>query len=162
VTARDNAGATFPLSATVTVSSGGGGGGTINCAGFSSTQVLDINWNSPAQVTTSGLGPTDAAVIRFTTGGASARPSTISGLTATGADYRAYLSPTACDFTPTLGFGAVGFGISPTVWFEVGLDAGRGDAVLQPNTTYYFNVKVAPSTTCNNNVCNGSFNLRPQ
>jgi hypothetical protein len=146
----------------ISASVAGSGGGGITCSGFSSTQVLDINWNSPAQVTTSGMGPTDAAVIRFTTGGASARPSTISGLTATGADYRAYLSTTACDFTPSLGFGAVGFGISPTVWFEVGLDAGRGDAILQPNTTYYYNVKVAPTTTCNNNACNGSFNLRPQ
>jgi hypothetical protein len=174
VTARDNAGATFPLSATVTVSSGGGGGGgggTINCATNAlgtgvtgATEVIDLSWTNPQNTFSRSMGPNDAVVVRFTTSSViSDHYGNVYGSNPNFADYRAYLSATACDFRqpPVLDWGALGSGISPTTFFSVGVQDSRGDLILQPNTTYYYNIKLAPSGSCNSNNCNGSWNLRP-
>jgi len=153
VTARDNAGATFPLSATVTVSSGGGGGGPISCSGFTSTQVLDLDWNNPLITAKAvGLSQSDAVVIRITTG-PSGGYGKISGAEYGGssAGRFAVLSATACDFSypPPMGWSATSIGNTVEILFSNGPN-DFGYPALAPNTTSYFNLKTtgACGTNC--------------
>jgi hypothetical protein len=169
VTPSNSNGGGNVASATVTVSGGGGGGGggTINCTTGAlgtgvtgTTQIRDINWANPTSVSTAGMGPNDAAVIRFTTGPqSSGQLGTLIGVSGNQGDYLAYLSTTACDFRqpPTLGWGSIGLGWTPTVWFTVGTDDSY-DAALRPNTTYYYNVKVGGGG-CNQGNCNATYTL---
>jgi hypothetical protein len=167
VTARDNAGATFPLSATVTVSSGGGGGGgTINCAASAigavitgSTQVLDLDWNNPLITAhASGLSQGDAVVVRITTGPAGGFGK-ISGAEFGGTSAGRYttMSATPCDFRypPPLGWGAASIGNTVEILFANG-DNPYGYPSLAPNTTSYFNLRTTGA--CGNN-CGMLFQL---
>jgi hypothetical protein len=174
VTPSNGGGGGNLASANVAVSTGGGGGGggggTINCAtnaigtGVSgNTQVIDFAWGSQTHPTTSGFGPNDAVVVRFTAGQVQSTSlgtiTIVSG--AQNPDYRAYLSDTACDFhlPPTLGYGAVAGGWTPTVWFTVGQNDGSGDPVLVPGRIYYYNIKIGPSS-CGGGNCNGFIDFR--
>jgi hypothetical protein len=130
------------------------------------TQVLEMNWSKPQQVRTSGLGPQDAVVVRFTAG---STPST-ELVTISGAEYGssasgrvAVLSASSCDFSqpPALDWGAVSYGTTVNVYFTVGPnDSGYYPALL-PGTTYYLNVKTDPGASCTaSGVCDMFFQLR--
>ena len=139
--------------------------GGISCTGFNRTLVLDENWNNPVRLFTSsagGFGPNDALVVRFTTG-PNTNPWT-SGSTSGkkggigGAEYGsqpsfrvATLSASPCDF----GNGMFPPGTQVLNQNTIGLSYSVGGnhiagyyAVLQPSTTYYFNVKNSPASTC--------------
>jgi hypothetical protein len=154
-------------SATQTVSVGGGPGPGGSCTGFTNTRILDIDWNNPQVVltgTSGGVGPNDAIVVRFTTG-AGANPGFFGNIT--GAEYTsdpstraASLSATMCDFNSTLGFGASSTSNTVTVNFSVGSNSSGYYPALQPNTTYYYNVKQLPGSTCaSSGNCNMYFQL---
>ena len=126
------------------------------------SQILDIDWNNPVKVFTHGMQANSTAVVRFTTGGPSTRPSTISGTNPTMTSFLAYLSETIDDYRQPgpLGYGAIGNGISPTVFFTISLDGGLGYPILKANTVYYFNIKI--QTPGNSGICDGEFNLNPR
>jgi hypothetical protein len=172
VTASDSAGAQSQKQAQVTVTTGGGGGGGLNCASVpgsgvtGATTVVDMNWASPQQLRTSGIGPNDAIVVRFTTGSntSGANLPKISGAEyGTPASSRtAVLSTSACDFSapPALGWAAVSYGTSVGVYFTVGPNNTGYYPPLTPNTTYYFNVRTDPGAACTGSgACNMFFQL---
>jgi hypothetical protein len=123
-----------------------------------------MNWQSPAR-RTQNMGPSDAIVVKFTTGNVSS----ISSLPRiTGAEYQsppssriAVLSPTACDFGTQPMMGAYGEGNSITMVFAVGTGSGYGFYPVIPlNTTWYLNVKNSPNSTCTaGGVCEMFFDL---
>ena len=168
LSANDGA-TTATANKTVSYSSGGGGGGgggSIQCAGFATTQVIDIKWGSAATATTSSFGANDAIVVRFTT----STPITTSiakgyvkaaqfvdgdtGRTGT-------LSETYCDFSGGLPIpgstltSAFFNDVAPTIYFSLST-VKTGYPTLQPGKMYYFNIKNAScsslSGTCNMSI----------
>lgn len=159
-TASNAGGASTPASATVTIG-GGGGGGPISCPGFAATRVVDMTWGPNPQLayTTNvgGFGPNDAIVVRFTTSNI---------ITAAGKGYvqaveyqdspsgrTAALSAIPCDFTvglPKVGGGMNAYGPNdngPWAYFSL-YNSKLGASILQPSTTYYFNISNSPGSTC--------------
>ena len=146
--------------ASVTVSQNGAGtvnppptGGAISCSGYTTTLVYDLAWTAQSVIDTKGFNNNAIIVARFTT------PAAIS--TGTGniasaeiqqpAVFRtASISTNPCDLAGTgVGKSAVWSGLTSTKGpggtFQVGgtaqtflLSASR--IVLQPSTTYYFNI----------------------
>ena len=157
------------------VQSGSGGttspppsGGAISCAGYSKTIVLDLNWGAPGsaapRLTTSGFGNGAIVVARFTT-----PANTAAGVFATIAagewgdqptSRTASLSTTPCDFpapNPLGKYATLNAGQqTPSVVYAVG-GTSRVYAILQPSTTYYFNVtnlNALGSPSCTSSSCN--------
>lgn len=139
-----NAGGT--TNAQVTVNVGGGGGGAISCVGFSNTNVITMNWGSWSTTSSAEMGPLDAAVLKFTTG-----PTTSTALgkyiSTTGSGqlsaHDVTLSVTPCDFGP--GMAQVTNTTTQKINFTIG---GTSAAVLQPSSTYYFNIKNSDGAVC--------------
>jgi hypothetical protein len=148
-------------SATVTQSGTGGGGtspppgGPISCDGFTKTHVLDINWGAPAtaapRVLTSSAGGFSAGeivVARFTTPASSAAGIYAMIKSAEWGDQQhqriAALSKTPCDFPNPNSLGRLATTTiattSPSVTYAIG-GSSAYYAILQPSTTYYFNIK---------------------
>ena len=149
---------------------GGGGGGAIDCsaAGYARTITIDLTWGAPRRMFTAdggGFFPTDAVVLRFTTGAATS-PDNLGSVH--GVEYQAVssvrhgtLSTQACDFGKGLfpPYSDVK-SISPQLYFTVGGSSFHGYPVLQPNTTYYVNLyNVQPAGCAANANCNMSFDL---
>lgn len=162
-----NAGGSAQASQTVTVTVGGGGAQGGSCSGFTNTRILTMDWNNPQPLLTGssgGLGPNDAVVVKFTTG-PNVNPNQYGNIT--GAEYssdpstrQAALSTTMCDFGSSLGFGATSTSNTVTVNFSVGSNSSGYYAALQPNTTYYYNVKQLAGSTCaSSGNCNMYFQL---
>jgi hypothetical protein len=125
----------------------------IVCAGFANTQVLDLSWDNPSiTAKASGLGQSDAVVIRITTGPAGGYAK-ISGAEYGGisASRYAVLSTTPCDFgyPPPLGWGATSIGSTVEVLFSNGPNVA-GYPAVPASTTFYFNLKTtgACGTSC--------------
>ena len=144
---------------------GGGGGGPISCSNVNgATHVIDATWTSAGTYLSAnfgGFGPNDAIVVRFTT-------SIITSATAKGyiraveysdpiAPRTGTLSSQPCDFTggvPVTNGGGLGsaFANDTAPWLYFTLNYPRtGFAMLQPSTTYYFNMinTPCPSGSCN-------------
>jgi hypothetical protein len=134
---------------------GGGGGGPISCSGYSATHVVDMRWGTSQLVTATGFGPNDIVVARFTT-------SAITSATGKGyiqaveqgssPSYRtAALSSTPCDLVglPKVGGGNAAFVNDGAPWQYFTLVASKsGYPILQPSTTYYFNITNSTNPTC--------------
>jgi len=158
-------------SATVTQSGTGGGtspppGGSISCAGFTKTHVLDITWGAPAtaapRVLTSSAGGFSAGeivVARFTTPATTAPGVYAMIKSAEWGDQQhqriAALSATPCDFPNPNPLGRLATTTiattSPSVTYAIG-GSSNYYAILQPSTTYYFNIKntdCAVGESCN-------------
>ncbi len=152
-----------PLTATVAATGSFSG----SCPGFANTYVVTMPWlSSTRQI--QPMGPNDIIVVQFTTGSTTistnlpkinmveygSPPSSRFGT----------LSPTPCDFSQQPAFSAnVGPSNSMSIYFAVGPTPGVFQgyyALLQTNTTYYFNVKnVLPSSCQNQGVCQMSIDL---
>ncbi|HXR56686.1 MAG TPA: hypothetical protein VN858_07780 [Casimicrobiaceae bacterium] len=128
-------------------SSGGGTTGPISCPGYTNTLVYDLPWSALSKVTTKGFSNSTFVVGRFTTPATSvvsASATIFSGqwteptVVRTGA-----ISTSPCDLTGQ-GTGAVSPGVSqgPSWTYQINGTALRfsGRIVLQPSTTYYFNL----------------------
>lgn len=141
------------------ISSGSGAWSGV-CPGFTYTRVLPVNWAAPVRMLTSafgGFGASDIVVVQFTTGDSA---STGNLLKITGAEYQgppiqrtAALSDIPCDFTGgslKAWWGSTTTGsTSVTVPFTIENPNNYGYyPILQRNTTYYLNVKQAPSSGC--------------
>jgi len=146
-------------------------GGPISCAGFRATHVLDIPWGAPSsaapRVLTSsagGFGNNEIVVGRFTTP-ASTAPGVFAVIkSAEWGDQQhlrtASLSQTPCDFSYPNPLGRLATTTvgtpSPSVNYAIG-GTSTYYAILQPSTTYYFNIKneasgvstCAPGESCN-------------
>ena len=146
-------------------------GAPISCAGFSATRVIDIPWGASGSgaprvytSTAGGFGNNQIVVARFTTPSSSA-PGVYAAIG--GAEWgdqqtprTAALSTTPCDFpspNPVGRLSTIGGGsTSPSVTYAIG-GSSSYYAILQPNTTYYFNIKnevkgvstCAPGQSCN-------------
>ena len=137
-------------------------GGTISCSGYQ-TQVIDLPWgrigSGNVQLATTGFGNGMIVVGRFTT--PNVVPTTVAragiGAVTSIANVTVYrtaaLSLTPCDFpvpNPIGNNSATVTGTpSPNVTYQIG-GPSPYYAVLQPNTTYYFNIKneVNGAPTC--------------
>jgi hypothetical protein len=145
-------------------------GGAIACSGFSKTHVIDVNWSGSTgnvRVLTKdygGFGSNEIVVARFTTPASSA-PNVYAQIKAgqwIDADTArtAALSQTPCDFPSPNPLGRLattsGWGvISPSVTYAIG-GSSSFYAILQPSTTYYFNIKNEVSGA---STCSGSCNM---
>jgi hypothetical protein len=142
-------------------------GGAISCAGFDKTIVLDLNWGAPGtaapRLATSGFGGNSITVARFTTPATSA-PNVYAQIKSgqwvdAAREVTASLSTSPCDFpypnpvgrlaTTTVGV------VSPSVTYAVG-GSSVYYAILQPGTTYYFNIKHEVNGV---QTCSGSCNM---
>jgi hypothetical protein len=143
---------------------GGGGGGstdTTACTNLGLTpHVISVPWVASQLIYTvnnGGFGPSDAIVLKFTT------PATIPAGTGLGkvsaVEYNSSpstrsgsLSPNPCEFglpgtLPGAGFaGANG----PSISFKLP-GSTKTALLLQANTTYYFNIRNDPGSTCSSN-----------
>lgn len=132
---------------------------TASCAGFAQTIALTMNWNAPSTLFSGGMGPNDVLVVQFTTG-PNANPNQYGNIVA--AEYQSdpsardfALSTARCDFGKTLGAGAASTSNTATATFSVGTNASGYYAALQPNTTYFLNVRNTAGSTCRSSgVCN--------
>ncbi len=135
----------------------GGSGFSGSCPGFGNTIVMNMNWANPARLFTSSygaFGPNDVIVVVFTTGNVASPNNSLPRLVA--AEYQsppstriAVLSTTACDFSAQLTQGATTSGTTVTVPFTVANSNNYGFyPILNTNTTYYLNIKNAPSSSC--------------
>ena len=129
---------------------------------FASTQTLELNFANPLRIVTGNFGVNDVVVIAltppvmnrgdayFTIGGGDtgSNPPT----------QRTYaLSDKPCDFSTTLGRGAVATGITVTAYFTVGQNATNGYIPsLVGGKTYYLNIKNEVNGL---NTCAGSCNM---
>ena len=143
-------------------------GTPISCPGYSKTIVLDLNWGAPGsaapRLTTSAFGNDAIVVARFTTP-ANTAPGVFASISSgewgdqpTARD--AALSTTACDFpspNPLGRYATLNAGQqTPSVVYAVG-GTSRVYAILQPSTTYYFNVKnvnALGAPSCTGSTCN--------
>jgi FG-GAP-like repeat len=142
-----------------------------SCSGFANTRVLDMNWSNPQEVVTTsvgGAGPNDAIVVRFTTGpetGQGSLPNQFGDIA--GAEWQSVasnragaLSTIPCDFDGGLSAGAVTSGTVPAVFFSVGPNGSGYFPGLEPNTTYYFNIRQTPGSDCTaSGTCDMFFEL---
>lgn len=136
-----------------------GGGGTLQCSGYLNTNVITMNWPNWISNQTLNMGSLDAGIVKFTTGASiSGNVNAVGKLTAGSASGSATtkhdvtLSDTPCDFGPGLKR-QVAAGTA-NIYFVIG-QPGASVVNLQPNTTYYFNIRnndtegcVANGTTC--------------
>jgi hypothetical protein len=154
-------------SKSATVSQAGSGstppptGGAISCSGYASTIVIDLPWGAAGsaapRVVSKGFGGNSIIVARFTTPDRTAAGVTAQIKSAEWGDQQhqrsAALSTSPCDFPSTNPLGRLasilGGSTSPTVTYQVG-GTSTYYAVLQPSTTYYYNIKneVKGSPTC--------------
>ncbi|MEO5699107.1 MAG: hypothetical protein ABIS17_04955 [Casimicrobiaceae bacterium] len=140
------AGNPINVAVTVAVPTGGGGntGGGISCAPMGTVVIplKGIPASTSASVWSANFGSfsnTSIAVVTFTTGAASGSGSVSFAEFAGGpVDRTASLSTTPCTFdTAAL---TTRYGTGQTISFQVGGSSSRRP-VLQPNTTYYLNVR---------------------
>lgn len=139
-----------PLVATVAAA----GGFTGSCPGFATTNLVTMNWASPSRLAPITMGANDIVIVQFTTGNVS---TTTSLETLSGAEWSsppssriATLSSTPCDFSAQTAPGA-NIGPSNSITAKFGLGTGTGFSyypVLNLNSTFYLNIKNAPSPTC--------------
>jgi len=138
-------------------------GGSIACAGYSKTIVLDLNWNvsGAPRVISSGFANGAIVVARFTTPAvtSSTTASISSGEWGSQPTARsASLSATPCDFVDPNPLGKYGTMLAgqqtPSVTYQIG-GSSRSYVVLKPSTTYYFNVKneAFGGSTCSSGSC---------
>ena len=148
-------------SKSVTVSQAGTGGsapppgGPISCNGFTKTHVIDIAWGAPAsaapRVLTSsngGFSAGEIVVARFTTPATTAANVFAQIKSAEWGDQQhnriASLSKTPCDFSNPNPLGRLSTTTVPTTSPSFNYAVGGSSAyyaILQPSTTYYFNIK---------------------
>jgi hypothetical protein len=141
-------------------------GGTISCAGYSKTLVYDLPWTAQSNATTTGFGNDAIVVARFTTPATSVMSSTanVSSVEFGGptAWRTASLSTVPCDLSGT-GVGSVavfkGNSQGPSVTYQIlgAVTRLSGRVVLQPSTTYYFNIVNRNSLgapSCGTSTCN--------
>ncbi len=163
-TASNADGPSAPASKTVTLDTSTPpvtGGGSISCPGFADTKVIDMTWSSPTRMLTSGFGPNDALVVRFTTGTVNSPINNLPKLVAAEygsppSDRRATLSDTACDFGTGLSLGASVAANTITSIFSVGPNNTFYYPALSQSKTYYLNIKNGPASTC---AASGSCNM---
>jgi hypothetical protein len=138
-------------------------GGAISCAGYSKTIVIDLPWGAPGsgapRLSSSGFGNGAIIVARFTT---PSTTSTASAALSSGewgdqpTPRTAALSLSPCDFSSPLPRASFTLGQqTPAVTYVVG-GSSRMYTVLQPSTTYYFNIKneAYGVPTCGSSSCN--------
>lgn len=128
-------------------------GGQPACA----TNYTKLDWNGTA-LERRGLSgpfrPDGVWVIEFRTGDVPATLGNLPKITAaehnsSPSTRTAVLSDQPCDFSGTaLGLGSTSVSNSVTVVFSVQTTAGFFTPTLKRNTTYYFNVKNSPGSTC--------------
>lgn len=163
-TASNSGGTATTAPVTVTVTGSTGGGGSISCPGWN-TLVLDLNWASAGNVAADSAGQgsfgnNEMVIARFTTpAGTAANLGHISAYEWPGGGgpvpRTAALSATPCNVDTSLAAGALTQASTPNIYYRV----GGTDAyypVLQPNTTYYFNIinrNSAGSHSCGAGVC---------
>ena len=141
---------------------GGGGGWNGSCTNVAGrTLVVNMPWGTSQTVQATGFGPNDIVVAKFTTSAITS---------ATGKGYiqavefgsvpsgrTAALSDTPCDLVglPKVGGGTSAFGPNDNApWAYFSLVAVKsGYPILQPNTTYYFNITNSPNSSCGTGVC---------
>ena len=167
LSATDGTPTTVTPSKTVSYSVGGGGGGggggttdTTACSNLGlNPKVISVPWASQTIYTTNngGFGANDAVLVKFTT------PATIpagTGLGKIGAvEFQSSpsartgsLSPNPCEFglPGTLPGGGFAGTNAPLISFK--LPGSTKTALsLQANTTYYFNIRNDPGSTCSSN-----------
>jgi len=126
-------------------------GGAISCPGFNNTYVLDLPWGAPGTAAprlSSKMSNNDIIVGRFTTPNATLAGvyAAIKGGNWTGDQIlrTASLSTNPCNFPYPNPLGKLATTTqgspSPSVNYAVG-GSSLYYAILQPNTTYYFNIK---------------------
>jgi len=140
--------------ATVTVAAAGGttqpppvDNGPISCAGFSSTLVYDLPWQSQSKITTKGFNNSTMVVARFRTPATSVQSASAN---VASAEYlppnvlrTASISTSPCDLKGS-GTGAISPGVTqqPSWTYQILGTTSRlsGKVILQPSTTYYVNI----------------------
>jgi len=150
-------GVTTSIGLTVGGSGGGGGGFNGSCTNVAGrTLVVNMPWGTSQLVQATGFGPNDIVVAQFKTSAVT---------TATGKGYiqaveqgsstsgrTAALSDTPCDLVglTKVGGGTSAFGPNDNApWATFSLVAIKsGYPILQPNTTYYFNITNSPNSSC--------------
>jgi hypothetical protein len=153
-----NAGGSSVASTTVQVGSSGGGAWPASCSGVASTAAFDSPWGSWITNRYGALGVSQAVVIRFTTG--SATSGQVGSFAASNgtfvAKHDATLSTQPCDFSPQ-GQGSVLKAKSAqgmSIPFTIG---GTGGGLnLQPNSTYYINLRLSAGEVCSGIDCDYS------
>jgi hypothetical protein len=161
-----NAGGSSVASTTVQVGSSGGGTWPVQCSGFTSTASFDSPWGSwitgkYGSFSGGGVPGQQAVVIRFTTGGATGNQ--VGSFVASNGNFIALhdatLSTQPCDFSAT-GQGSVLKAKSAqqmSISFTIG---GSGGLALQPNSTYYINLRLSGAAGCAGTDCDyGVMNL---
>lgn len=143
--------------------------GTISCPGFTKTIVMAMNWANPERMYTAqngGFGQNDALVVTFTTGSATSAQNSLPRVVA--AEYQsspstriAVLSATPCDWSAQDTQGATTSGTTVTIPFTVNNSFNYAYyPILKLNTTYYLNLKNAPSSSCTDSgVCDVAVDL---
>jgi hypothetical protein len=168
----------------VSYSTGGGGGGgggnggfSGSCSGYNTTHVLVLPWGGSgltANATNGSWKPNDAVVVQFTTGSLTTTQTNLGNIGAAqyvdpDASRYGALSTTPCDFTVGLPlrkcagtYSIFASNVAPSIGMSM-IDSGSCVALLQPNTTYYFNMTtVNPATgqtACTTATCNMMVNL---
>ena len=143
--------------------------GPNQCAGFTKTLNLTMDWNAPARLYTKdfgGMGPNDAVVVAFTTGSITSPSNSLPRIVAaewqSGPSTRiATLSPKPCDWTAQAWAGGSTSGATVTIPFTVGNTYNYGYYMIVPlMTTYYYNIKNDASPGCaSNGVCDMAVDL---
>jgi hypothetical protein len=138
------------------------------CSGFDNTRLIVMDWNNPTRMLTrnfGGFNANDVIVVQFTTGSLSTT-NNLPHITAveygsSPSSRQGVLSATPCDFSPQPVIGATSYGNTITSLFAIGSGTGFGYyPVLQPNTTYYVNIKNMPNPNCASNAnCDMSVDL---
>ena len=128
-------------------------GWPVSCAGYSKTIPIDLPWGAPGsgnpRQNSSGFGNGAIVVARFTT--PATIPSGLGGTVKTGqwsqivAMRSLSISTTPCDFSAPSSMGFYGLqtganNTTPSFLYQIG-GASKTYPVLQPNTTYYINVR---------------------
>lgn len=131
--------------------------GNIVCPGFTKTIVMAMDWANPTRLYTSqngNFGPNDALVVTFTTGNGTSAQNSLPRIVV--AEYQsspstriAVLSATPCDWSAQDTQGATTSGTTVTIPFTVNNSFNYAYyPILKLNTTYYLNLKNAPSSSC--------------
>jgi len=146
-----NAGGSSIASTTVQVGSSGAGW-PASCPGFD-TAAIDSPWGNWMVRAYGSVGPSQAVVIRFTTGSATSNNS--GSFTALNGDFIANHDFTLS--TQPCGGGTVLKAVTRqgiTINFTIG--GTNGGLVLQPNSTYYITLKLSAGETCSGKDCDYS------
>lgn len=132
--------------------------GSIQCAGYDRTIVVDIPWQANYVVDSQGFDGTSVVVARFTVpaGAVTTSSGTISGTdSASSANFRyATLTSTPCDFSPVPGnelYNTRGPGSTVSFSYTIGGAQAFNKVLLQAGQTYYMNIR--NTGTSGGNTC---------